>query len=100
MNLVPPLDDRFFAYSRTYGVVELHGLTLQKSITSLKELTEHLGGAFVRAQRGILVAVRQIRALQDGMCGTLRHDARGAEPVIDWVICSRRGYRTIAELLG
>jgi len=99
-DMVPALDGRFYAYSGTYGVVRLHGLTRQKRIASFKDLEEHLGGAFVRAQRGIVVAVRDIRSLEDGMCGVRRNDARGCEPAIDWVICSRRGEGRIAELLG
>jgi hypothetical protein len=99
---VPPRDDRFYAYSRIYGVLELQGPTLQANTPSLKALARHLGTAFVCVQRGIFVALSEVLvpALEDGMCGILHGDARASQPVIDWVICSRRGNRRLAERLG
>ncbi len=99
--LVPPRDDRYYAWSRIFGLLEVKGLTLRANSPSLKALSDHLGSGFALAQRGILVSLTNVLVpnVDERMCGMRTGELTGPAPTIDWVLCSRRGARRLVELL-
>lgn len=99
--LVPPRDDRYYALSRTFGPLEVKGLTLRANSPSLKALAAHLGSGFELVQRGILVSLANILVpdVEEGLCGMRSSSLTGPEPAIDWVACSRRGARRLLDRL-
>lgn len=83
-------DDVVYARSLSFGVVEV-------PVPSLKRLAELFGSGFVRVEQGIVVALAAclVPDFPGRMVGLSVGFGAGREPVIEWVICSKRGMQEL-----